>query len=239
MASRQLGVAVTESKSGRQAWQAKVFVDTSGDGDLAALAGCGFDYGRDGSGETQPMTLMALLTGIRIDAVGAFVTGRVGVGEAAKDNLLRELQRAGVAPSYGHPTLFHVRDELFALMANHQYAVFALDAAQMPRLGRAQSCTRQYKDYVRSATLGTICVWSRQPSRLGCAKAAVFMGSTVSRRMTSCGVPRMKMACAASLSRWTPTRPTRASAALGEAAGVLAAHAALAGVPLKQVGYQH
>ena len=131
VAGRQLSVAVTESKSGRQAWRAKVFVDASGDGDLAALAGCGFDYGREGSGETQPMTLMALLTGIRIDAAGTFVTGRVGVGEEAKDNLLGELRRAGVAPSYGRPTLFHVRDGLFALMANHQYAVSALDAAQM------------------------------------------------------------------------------------------------------------
>ena len=60
-----LAYALTESKSGRQAWGAQVFVDCTGDGDLAALAGCGFDVGRPGSGETQPMTLMAIVGGIR------------------------------------------------------------------------------------------------------------------------------------------------------------------------------
>jgi hypothetical protein len=43
---------------------AKVFVDCTGDGDLAARAGCGFDFGHPETGLTQPMTLMALVTGI-------------------------------------------------------------------------------------------------------------------------------------------------------------------------------
>lgn len=43
---------ITESKSGREAWHAKVYIDGTGDGDVAAAAGYGFDYGRlDGSGE--------------------------------------------------------------------------------------------------------------------------------------------------------------------------------------------
>ena len=66
-----LAYALTESKSGRQAWGAQVFVDCTGDGDLAALAGCGFDVGRPGSGETQPMTLMAIVGGIRGGGAGA------------------------------------------------------------------------------------------------------------------------------------------------------------------------
>jgi hypothetical protein len=55
-----LAYALTESTSGRQAWGASLFVDCTGGGDLAALAGCGFDVGRPGSGETQPMSLMAI-----------------------------------------------------------------------------------------------------------------------------------------------------------------------------------
>jgi len=41
----RLRTVVTESKAGRQAWRAKVFIDTTGDGDLGALAGC--DWGSD------------------------------------------------------------------------------------------------------------------------------------------------------------------------------------------------
>lgn len=41
--SNRLRTLITESKSGRQAWSAEAFVDCTGDGDLGALAGCGFD----------------------------------------------------------------------------------------------------------------------------------------------------------------------------------------------------
>lgn len=37
-AANRLAVAITESKSGREAFAAKCFVDATGDGDLAALA---------------------------------------------------------------------------------------------------------------------------------------------------------------------------------------------------------
>jgi hypothetical protein len=133
---------VTESKSGRQAWAAKVFVDATGDGDLSALAGCGFDYGHPATGHAQPMTLMALLTGLHIDDVDPFVAG--GADPAgrtpgprprryteAKDRLLAELERAGIRPSYAAPTLWGIHDDLFALMANHEYGVSPMDAARV------------------------------------------------------------------------------------------------------------
>lgn len=43
---QRVSLVVTESKSGRQAWRGKVFIDATGDGDVAARAGCGFDLGR-------------------------------------------------------------------------------------------------------------------------------------------------------------------------------------------------
>lgn len=45
------------SKSGRQVLQAKNFIDCSGDGDLAALAGVSFSVGRPEDGLTQAMTV--------------------------------------------------------------------------------------------------------------------------------------------------------------------------------------
>ena len=52
--TNRLAVAVTKSKSGRLAWKAEVFVDATGDGDLAAQAGCGYDVGHPETGECQP-----------------------------------------------------------------------------------------------------------------------------------------------------------------------------------------
>lgn len=128
--ANRLHLAVTESKSGRQAWEAKIFVDASGDGDLAAQAGCGFDYGHEQGGETQPMSLLAWVTGIKLDEIGRFVNHYLP-GESGKKNLLAEMQRAGVTPSYSQPSLFFMHDELYCLMSNHEYCVSALDAGQI------------------------------------------------------------------------------------------------------------
>lgn len=117
--------AITESKSGREAWRAKVFVDATGDGDLAARAGCGFDMGRPESGEVQPLTLVALVGGVNPEAIRPFIGGGV---PSAKQALFEEFQRAGVRPSYSAPTLFHIRDDLYALAANHEYGIHATDA---------------------------------------------------------------------------------------------------------------
>lgn len=43
---------------------ADLFVDCTGDGDLAYLAGCHYDKGRDGSGELMPPTVMFTLQGV-------------------------------------------------------------------------------------------------------------------------------------------------------------------------------
>lgn len=117
---------ITESKSGRQAWAAPVFVDATGDGDVAAFAGCGFDVGRAGSGEVQPMSFICLLTGLEPDGVAPFVRGLTDLNP--KEALFKEMNRAGVSPSYAHPTLFCIRPDLYCLMANHEYGVSATDA---------------------------------------------------------------------------------------------------------------
>ncbi|MFD0672708.1 FAD-dependent oxidoreductase [Cohnella sp. GCM10027633] len=127
--SGRLTLAITESKSGRQAWAASMFIDATGDGDLAARAGCRFDLGRPRSGETQPMSLMALVAGIDPDEVAAYTMD--GVNETPKARLLERMEQAGQTPSYAAPSLFHIRDGLFALMANHEYGASALQTSQV------------------------------------------------------------------------------------------------------------
>ena len=130
---RRITHTIVENKSGRQAFAAQAFVDTTGDGDLAARAGCGFELGHPVTGKTQPMSMIALLGGVEYKPLNArkLVRGD-GVGShESKAAFLAELRRAGVSPSYQSPTLFCIRHNHFAMMANHQYGVSALDAQQV------------------------------------------------------------------------------------------------------------
>lgn len=128
-ADNRLSLIITESKSGRQAWAAEAFVDTTGDGDLAALAGCGFDVGHPETGQVQPMTYMALINVRDAAALREFISFWQGNERHTPAVFLAEIRRAGREPSYGHPTLFQVHENLLALMINHEYGVSALDAA--------------------------------------------------------------------------------------------------------------
>jgi len=134
-ANKRLAAVLTESKSGREVWTARSFIDATGDGDLAAQAGCGFDYGRAGDGATQPMSLMALFHGVKTDEIAPFVNHLAEARELGrgKANFLAELRRAGIEPSYGGPSIFEIHDGLYAMMANHQYNVSAINADDVTR----------------------------------------------------------------------------------------------------------
>lgn len=126
---------IVENKSGRQAFAAHVIIDTTGDGDVAAQAGCAFEHGHPESGKTQPMSMIATLGGLDYSEINslAFVRGdEVSEGES-KDNFLAELKRAGIDPSYSRPTLFRIRNDYFAMMANHEYEMYGTDARELTR----------------------------------------------------------------------------------------------------------
>jgi hypothetical protein len=129
---RQLSTIVTESKSGRQAWRARVFIDATGDGDLGAQAGCEFELGREKTCPCQPMTMYALLVVKDAAKIADCIhlTGDDGrhVGPKAFQDTLK---RAGVAPSYSKACLFPIQGNLVLLMANHEYGINATDAAQV------------------------------------------------------------------------------------------------------------
>lgn len=128
---RRLATIVTESKSGRQAWRAPVFIDTTGDGDLGALAGCQFEFGEEQSCPCQPMSLNALLVCKDATALEPFIhkSDPSPADGMSKDRFLAEIQRMGHFPSYSKPTLWQVRDNLLLVMMNHQYGVPCFDAA--------------------------------------------------------------------------------------------------------------
>lgn len=140
---RNVDVVVTESKSGRRAWRARTFVDCTGDGDLGAQAGCGFDLGWTPDGFGQPATLNALVVVDDGEALADFTSnapamwtrgagpdGKTHAHHILASHRLRDLLRGlGLDPSYGDPTLFRCHRNLFCFMATHAYKV-RLDDAQ-------------------------------------------------------------------------------------------------------------
>lgn len=132
----RLATVVTESKSGREAWRAPVFIDATGDGDLGAQAGCGWDIGHGGAQcPCQPLTLnaLAMVRDVKVlkDYISFYGTDDMNWHVQATGKFLAEIRRAGVEPSYGMPTLFQVRENLVMLMLNHEYGVKAYDSAAL------------------------------------------------------------------------------------------------------------
>lgn len=86
---------VAESKSGREAFLARISVDATGDGDVAARAGVPYHKGRESDGRMQPMTLMFKVAGVDparvVKFVGAFedsyATPRGDIQALAKEHL--------------------------------------------------------------------------------------------------------------------------------------------------------
>ena len=129
---RALRTIVTESKSGRQAWRAPVFIDTTGDGDLGAQAGCEFEIGRGQACPCQPMTMYALIVVKDVTQIADCLHGTGDGGRHTGPRAFQDtLKRAGVTPSYGSACLFPIRGNLVLLMANHEYGINATDAAQV------------------------------------------------------------------------------------------------------------
>jgi hypothetical protein len=137
---KRLTTIVTESKSGRQAWKAPVFIDATGDGDLGYQAGCEFEIGmaedraQSASCPCQPMSLNVLLVVKDAEALREFIrfsTPKAGENSdnEKKRRLKDVLTSTGHFPSYGAPTIWHVRDNLVFAMMNHEYGVMPWDAA--------------------------------------------------------------------------------------------------------------
>ncbi len=141
--TNRLALIVTESKSGREAVAGKIFIDCTGEGDLAHQAGCGWDYGRPETGDAQPMSFVVLLTGIHLDEIRPYVSSMPGDTWAGPKDALAKLikESSGFGPSYSKPSLFPIRETLFCLMANHEYELQGFDARDVTRAsvqGRAE-----------------------------------------------------------------------------------------------------
>jgi hypothetical protein len=137
----RLGGVFTVSKSGFEFIEAAVVIDTTGDGDIAAAAGCAFEQGREFDGRTQPVTLFGTIGGYR--------------GQPAKGrDLVEILERGGWRPSYPPVTLFPQPGQpgVFQLMATQFYGVDGTNVRDLSRaeiLGRYEirKCVEVFKQH--------------------------------------------------------------------------------------------
>jgi hypothetical protein len=67
----RLRAVLVDTKQGRRAVAGRIFIDATGDGDLAANAGVPFEFGRASDGGVQGMTMMFRLSGVDIARVRA------------------------------------------------------------------------------------------------------------------------------------------------------------------------
>jgi hypothetical protein len=130
---------ITESKSGRQALLAKVVIDATGDGDIAARAGAEFQLGRESDSAMQPMTLMFKVGGVDTDRAifpPSFETRiNVPTGE------IQELARQILPHPAGHVLLY--RTSLPGVVTCNMTNVINVDGTKAEDLTAAQIVCRQ------------------------------------------------------------------------------------------------
>lgn len=124
--------AIVESKAGREAVLARVVVDASGDGDLAARAGAPYEFGRLEDGLVQPVTLM-----FEISDMGDF-DGKGG--EALYDKMVEVIRKEGMdvqlpfeRVNYAPYVIAVPRPGAADVQATHVYRVNPLDPRDATR----------------------------------------------------------------------------------------------------------
>ncbi|MGI6279944.1 MAG: FAD-dependent oxidoreductase [Acutalibacteraceae bacterium] len=123
------------SKSGFETVTADAFIDTTGDGDVCALAGCGYDLG-DEKGKCQPMSYNVTVTGVKLEDIKEYCTHVPGIhGPKAKRRLYELLVSLGMKPSSSIPFFMPIPGETdrFVFSCNHQYEACAFSADDLTK----------------------------------------------------------------------------------------------------------
>ena len=112
---------LTASKSGHVYFEAKYFIDTTGDGDFAHLCQAKYELGNE-NGETQPLSLVAHLGGIDLDAFRDYDSRQVA-SKDAKAKILADMSSVGISPSYSSPLVAVLSKKYgsVAFMSNHEH----------------------------------------------------------------------------------------------------------------------
>ena len=136
---------ITESKSGRSVMTAKVVIDATGDGDVAAKAGAEFHIGRENDGKCQPVTLMFRIGGV--DYSRAILPGSFETRVQVPKGEIQALAREHLPAPAGHTLLYPawIPGEVCVNMTN----VTGIDGTSAADLTKAELiCRRQMSDII-------------------------------------------------------------------------------------------
>lgn len=95
---------IVESKSGREAILAKIVIDASGDGDIAAKAGAVYNVGRETDGKMQPVTIMFKVAGV--DFKTAVFPGSFENNMKIPKGMIQTLGHENIPQPAGHVLLY-------------------------------------------------------------------------------------------------------------------------------------
>src|SRR5215212_6491273 len=126
---KHINVLMVETKAGRQAVRAGIFIDCSGDGDLAAWAGAPFEVG-DGAGSMLYPTMMFRVNGVDPEAAGeAWRTIPQLMADAERAGRRRFPRRGAIVRPQRHPTEWRVN--VTQLKTADGRAVSGIDASEL------------------------------------------------------------------------------------------------------------
>lgn len=156
VADGQIRAVLVDTKEGRRVVRGKIFIDASGDGDVAANAGAKFDLGREEDGRVQGMTMMFRLRGVdrtRADREQANRVLRVmqdlrakekfpAFMDAAAQSYLRNPRAPGISynmvPAAGNPLNAEELTRLSMEAREHVYEIVELWQHEMPGFENAE-----------------------------------------------------------------------------------------------------
>ena len=128
----------TESKSGREAILARVIIDASGDGDIAARAGVPYTLGREEDGKMQPATVMFKVGGVDTERA-VFLPSFESTYETPRGEL-QALARQHLPAPAGHVLLY--RSTLPGVVTCNMTNCTDIDGTDVRDLTRAEAVCR-------------------------------------------------------------------------------------------------
>ncbi len=179
MEGQTLKGIITESKSGREAVLARVVVDATGDGDIAAKAGVPYTKGREGDGKMQPMTLMFKVAGVDTDRVVRFTGGFEDTYETPEGDI-QSLAKQHLPFPAGHLLIY--RSTLPGVVTCNMTNCIEVDGTDVADLTRADfECRRQIDpivDFLRRYVRGfEHCYLLSTAAQIGVRETRHFAGA--------------------------------------------------------------
>ncbi|MDA3799684.1 MAG: FAD-dependent oxidoreductase [Kiritimatiellae bacterium] len=136
---------IVENKSGRTAILAKVVIDCTGDGDIAARAGVPFYKGRESDHKMQPLTLMFKVGGVDLDR--AVFPGSFESNIEIPAGKIQDLAKEHIPHPAGHALLY--KASLPGVVTCNMTNIINVDATDAKQLSDAHiKCRKQMKPIV-------------------------------------------------------------------------------------------